>query len=89
MDIHAPLRLWGRAVWSRGTKLDQKFGLPEGNHQREWALGMKAVVELPENTTLQPVRSFTRLVILSPRFLVSFMFIRIAPCQLEFYSLLA
>ncbi|MGI6240704.1 MAG: 4Fe-4S ferredoxin [Candidatus Omnitrophota bacterium] len=55
MDIHAPLTVVGDGPYGPvGQKLDQKFGLPEGNHQREWALGMKAVVELPENTTLQP-----------------------------------
>lgn len=55
MDIHAPLTVVGEGPYGPvGQKLDQKFGLPEGNHQREWALGMKAVVELPENTTLQP-----------------------------------
>jgi len=55
MDIHAPLTVVGDGPYGPvGQKLDQKFGLPEGNHQREWALGMKAVVELPENTELQP-----------------------------------
>ncbi len=55
MDIHAPLTVVGDGPYGPvGKSLDQKLGLPEGNHQREWALGMKAVVELPENTTLQP-----------------------------------
>jgi len=37
-----------------GQALDRHFGLPEGNHQREWAVGMKVVVELPENCSLKP-----------------------------------
>jgi flavin-dependent dehydrogenase len=32
-----------------GRQLDERLGMPEGNdHQREWALGMKFVVDLPE-----------------------------------------
>ncbi len=55
MDIHAGLTVVGDGPYGPvGQNLDMKFGLPEGNHQREWALGMKAVVELPENTTLEP-----------------------------------
>ena len=55
MDIHASLTVVGDGPYGPvGQNLDGKFGLPEGNHQREWALGMKAVVELPENTTLEP-----------------------------------
>ena len=55
MDIHAALTVVGDGPYGPvGQSLDNKLGLPEGNHQREWALGMKAVVELPENTTLQP-----------------------------------
>ena len=55
MDIHAALTVVGDGPYGPvGQNLDQKFGLPEGNHQREWALGMKAVVELPENTKLEP-----------------------------------
>lgn len=55
MDIHAGFTVVGDGPYGPvGQNLDGKFGLPEGNHQREWALGMKAVVELPENTTLEP-----------------------------------
>lgn len=55
MDIYASLTVVGDGPYGPvGQKLDQKLGLPEGHHQREWALGMKAVVELPENTTLKP-----------------------------------
>jgi electron-transferring-flavoprotein dehydrogenase len=55
MDIRAALTVVGDGpVGPVGQALDKHFGLPEGNHQREWAVGMKMVVELPENTTLQP-----------------------------------
>ena len=37
-----------------GARLDRHFGLPAGNHQREWAVGMKVVVELPADSPLQP-----------------------------------
>jgi electron-transferring-flavoprotein dehydrogenase len=53
MHIHAGLTVVGDGpVGSVGQILDQRFGFPEGNHQREWALGMKAVVELPESCAL-------------------------------------
>ncbi len=55
MNINAPFTVVGDGPYGPvGQKLDNTFGLPEGNHQREWALGMKAVIDLPENTTLQP-----------------------------------
>ncbi|MFA5159412.1 MAG: 4Fe-4S ferredoxin [Candidatus Omnitrophota bacterium] len=55
MDIHAGFTVIGDGPYGPvGQNLDTKLGLPEGNHQREWALGMKAVVELPENTKLEP-----------------------------------
>ncbi len=50
MDIQAALTVVGDGpVGPVGEKLDLKFGLPEGNHQKDWAVGMKMVVELPEN----------------------------------------
>jgi len=55
MDIHAALTVVGDGpVGAVGRQLDQKIGLPKGHHQREWAIGMKAVVELPEDCTLEP-----------------------------------
>jgi electron-transferring-flavoprotein dehydrogenase len=55
MDIRAALTVVGDGpVGPVGQTLDRHFGLPDGNHQREWAVGMKAVVELPENSTLKP-----------------------------------
>jgi electron-transferring-flavoprotein dehydrogenase len=54
MDIHAALTVVGDGpVGSIGQQLDAAFGLPEGHHTRDWAVGMKFVVDLPEDTTLK------------------------------------
>ncbi|HEX2767819.1 MAG TPA: hypothetical protein VHN12_00920, partial [Geobacteraceae bacterium] len=54
MDIRATLTVVGDGpVGPVGLALDRHFGLPVGNHKREWALGMKLVVELPESSTLE------------------------------------
>ncbi|KAF0218869.1 MAG: electron-transferring-flavoprotein [Geobacteraceae bacterium] len=55
MDIRAALTVVGDGpVGPVGQTLDRHFGLPAGHHQREWAVGMKVVVELPENSRLTP-----------------------------------
>ena len=55
MDIRAALTVVGDGpVGPVGQKLDEHFGLPQGNHQDEWAGGMKFVVELPDDCTLEP-----------------------------------
>ena len=55
MDVHAALTVVGDGpVGAVGRQLDEWFGLPEGHHHREWAVGMKMVVDLPESTTLEP-----------------------------------
>jgi electron-transferring-flavoprotein dehydrogenase len=55
MDIHAALTVVGDGpVGAVGRQLDQEFGLPDGHHQREWAVGMKMVVDLPEGSELEP-----------------------------------
>ena len=36
-----------------GQAIDQHIGMPPGHDKREWALGMKFVIELPEETTLE------------------------------------
>jgi electron-transferring-flavoprotein dehydrogenase len=55
MDIHAALTVVGDGpVGPVGRQLDDLFGLPEGNHAREWAVGMKFVVDLPPDSPLQP-----------------------------------
>ncbi|HUM04220.1 MAG TPA: hypothetical protein VLT90_02090 [Terriglobales bacterium] len=55
MDVHAALTVVADGpVGAVGRQLDSRFGLPEGHHQREWALGMKMVVELREDCGLEP-----------------------------------
>lgn len=55
MDIRADLTVVGDGpVGPVGRRLDEHFGLPSGHHQREWAVGMKMVVDLPEDCELQP-----------------------------------
>ena len=55
MDIHAALTVVGDGpVGPIGRQLDEHFGLPDGHHTRDWAVGMKFVVDLPEDTPLKP-----------------------------------
>lgn len=55
MDIHAALTVVGDGpVGPIGQQLDTEFGLPPEHHTRDWAIGMKFVVDLPEDTTLKP-----------------------------------
>jgi electron-transferring-flavoprotein dehydrogenase len=55
MDIRAALTVVGDGpVGAVGRQLDKHFGLPAGHHQREWALGMKMVVDLPAECELAP-----------------------------------
>jgi electron-transferring-flavoprotein dehydrogenase len=50
MDVRAQLTVVGDGpVGAVGQALDAKLGLPSGHHKREWALGMKFVIELPED----------------------------------------
>jgi electron-transferring-flavoprotein dehydrogenase len=54
-EIRAALTVVGDgAVGPIGQQLDQHCGRPEKHHSRDWAVGMKFVVDLPENTALQP-----------------------------------
>jgi electron-transferring-flavoprotein dehydrogenase len=54
MDIHAALTVVADGpVGPIGRQLDEVFGLPDGHHTRDWAVGMKFVVDLPEDTTLK------------------------------------
>jgi len=54
MDIRTQLVVVGDGpVGAVGRKLDEKLGLPTGNHAREWAVGMKMVVDLPEGCQLK------------------------------------
>jgi electron-transferring-flavoprotein dehydrogenase len=55
MDVRAALTIVGDGpVGSVGRGLDKHFGLPEGHEIREWALGMKMVIELREDCSLKP-----------------------------------
>lgn len=55
IDVRAKLTVVADGpVGPVGRKLDQIFGMPEGHARDEWAVGMKAVVELPEGADLQP-----------------------------------
>lgn len=55
MDVRAALTVVADGpVGAVGRKVDAHFGLPEGNQQREWALGMKMVLELREDSGLKP-----------------------------------
>jgi electron-transferring-flavoprotein dehydrogenase len=55
MDIRAALTVIGDGpVGAIGRQIDDHFGLPEGHHQREWAVGMKMVVDLPAHVNLEP-----------------------------------
>lgn len=55
MDIRAALTVVGDGpVGPVGQALDRHFGMPPAHHQRDWAVGVKAVVELPESCDLAP-----------------------------------
>ncbi|MDR3745677.1 MAG: hypothetical protein P4K80_06055, partial [Acidobacteriaceae bacterium] len=54
MDVLAPLTVVGDGpVGAVGNALNQRLGMPPGHAQSEWALGMKMVIELPENSPLK------------------------------------
>jgi electron-transferring-flavoprotein dehydrogenase len=55
MDIRARLTVVGDGpVGPIGRQLDAHFGLPDGHHTRDWAVGMKFVVDLPAACPLPP-----------------------------------
>ncbi len=55
MDVKAALTVVADGpVGAVGNALNKKFGLPEGHHQNDWGVGMKVVVQLPEDCTLEP-----------------------------------
>jgi electron-transferring-flavoprotein dehydrogenase len=54
MDVKALLTVVGDGpVGAVGQAIDEKLGLPAGHAHREWALGMKFVIELPEDSNLE------------------------------------
>jgi electron-transferring-flavoprotein dehydrogenase len=55
LDIHAALTVVGDGpVGAVSRDIDRRVGLPEGNDVREWAVGMKFVIELRPDVDLQP-----------------------------------
>jgi electron-transferring-flavoprotein dehydrogenase len=51
MDVQARLTVVGDGpVGAVGHAIDEALGMPKGHARREWALGMKFVIELPETT---------------------------------------
>jgi electron-transferring-flavoprotein dehydrogenase len=55
MDVQARLTVIGDGpVGAVGQALDDALGMPAGHARREWALGMKFVIELPEEAEALP-----------------------------------
>lgn len=55
MNIKAALTVIGDGpVGAVGQQIDDAFGMPEDHHRRDWAVGMKMVVDLPESCALEP-----------------------------------
>ena len=75
MDVQARLTVVGDgAVGAVGQAIDEVLGTPKGHARRDWALGMKFLIELPEAAAGEDAgqswsreRSGTRLGILSRR----------------------
>ena len=54
MDIHAALTVVGDGpVGPIGRQLDEKLGVPPDHQAHDWTVGMKFVIDLPENTPLK------------------------------------
>ena len=54
LDVKAKLTVVADGpVGAVGRALDERFGMPEGHHAREWAVGMKMVIDLPERCALE------------------------------------
>ncbi|MGB6783542.1 MAG: hypothetical protein WBE36_15885, partial [Terracidiphilus sp.] len=52
MDVQARLTVVGDgAVGAIGQAIDEILGTPKGHARRDWALGMKFLIELPEQST--------------------------------------
>jgi electron-transferring-flavoprotein dehydrogenase len=55
MDVRAALTVVGDGpAGAIGRQLDAQFGMPPEHHTRDWAVGMKFVVDLPADTPLKP-----------------------------------
>ncbi|NUN01301.1 MAG: 4Fe-4S binding protein [Bryobacteraceae bacterium] len=54
MDVRAALTVIADGpVGAVGRQMDEQFGMPTGHSRRDWAVGAKMVIELPENTPLE------------------------------------
>jgi electron-transferring-flavoprotein dehydrogenase len=54
-EVRAALTVVGDGpVGAIGQQLDRTFGMPEGHELRDWAVGMKFVVDLPHDVDLKP-----------------------------------
>jgi electron-transferring-flavoprotein dehydrogenase len=52
MDVRAQLTVVGDGPFgSIGQALDHELGMPDGHAKREWAMGMKMLIELPAEST--------------------------------------
>jgi electron-transferring-flavoprotein dehydrogenase len=55
MDLRAALTVVGDGpVGAVGRQIDEMIGMPKGHKSREWALGMKMVIELREDNGIEP-----------------------------------
>lgn len=55
MDIKASLTVVGDGPFGPvGRQLNEHFGMPPGHHERDWAVGMKMVIDLPPDCPLEP-----------------------------------
>ncbi len=55
MDIHAALTVIGDGGYGPiGRQIDEQLGMPPGHHRREWAVGMKFVIDLRPDAGLEP-----------------------------------
>jgi electron-transferring-flavoprotein dehydrogenase len=55
MDVRAALTVVADGpVGPVGRQLDEHFGMPQGHHKHDWAVGMKAVLDLPPDCGLKP-----------------------------------
>jgi electron-transferring-flavoprotein dehydrogenase len=55
MDVRAALTVVGDGpIGAVGRALDERFGLPDGHSRHEWALGMKVLVELRNESVFEP-----------------------------------
>jgi electron-transferring-flavoprotein dehydrogenase len=55
MDMRAALTVLGDGPYGPVSRqVDEEVGMPPDHHRRDWAVGMKMVVDLPEDSKLPP-----------------------------------